>query len=141
MRETNNQELKIYEVNHRTTGEKSYQAATTAEAACKQAGWLVGDCFIVEQKPRRKPAPGHDPPLFVKIPCQTCPFQYTECRKPDGEECPTRPSAPEVQNWLKQVAEAHLCGYVGKDLSNKDYNLGQKWVRIEEAIKELAPKT
>jgi len=140
MSNNEHQELKIYEVNHRTTGDKSYQAARTAEDACKQAGWLIGDCFIVEQPPRRKPVPDHDTMLLVKIPCLTCPFQYAECRKPIAEKCPTQPSAPELQDWLKQAAQAHLCDYVGESLTKKDHNLGQKWLPIAEAIKELTPK-
>ncbi|GAJ00789.1 unnamed protein product, partial [marine sediment metagenome] len=57
------------------------------------------------------------------------------------EECPTRPSAPELQNWLKQAAEAHLCGYVGEALTKNDYHLGQKWCPMERAIEELAHRS
>ncbi len=134
-------DYKIYEVTLRATGEKSYQAATNAEDACKQAGWLTGDCFIVEQKPRRKPVPDQETILLVKVPCQTCPFQYAECKKPPDQDCITRPEAPELQDWLKQATEAHLCPFIGKGLRKKDYFLGQKWVRMEEAILELSRKT
>jgi len=134
------EDCKIYELTLRTTGEKSYQAATTAEDACKQAGWLIGDCYVNPQKPRRKHIPDQDASLLVKIPCQTCPFQYTECTKPANQGCPTRPSSPDIYEWLKQAAESHLCDYVGKDLTKKDYNLGQKWVKLEDAIKELTPQ-
>lgn len=141
MSTNNDQELKIYEVNHRTTGERSYQAARTAEDACKQAGWLIGDCYIIEQKPRYKPRPHHEPLVLVKIPCLTCPFQYAECLKPDSENCPTQPSAPDLNEWLKQATQAHLCHYTGKDLTKKDYNLSRKWLPIADAIKELSPKS
>jgi len=140
MSETKAQELKIYEVNNRTTGERSYQPATNAEDACKQAGWLIGDCFVVEQQPKLKPTQKGATELQVKIPCQTCPFQYTECRKPADQDCITRPSAPELQNWLKQVAEAHLCPYTGVDLAKKDYFLQRKWTQVVKAIDELTPK-
>jgi len=134
------QHLKIYEVTHTQTGDKSYQAATNAQDACKQAGWFTGHCFIIEQQPHRKPLPHHEPLLLVKIPCFTCPFQYAECRKPESEKCPTQPSTPELHDWLKQAAQSRLCHYVGQDLTKNDYNLGQKWLKIEDAINELTPK-
>ena len=131
------QDLKIYEVINRATGIRHFSASYNAEDACKQAGWSIGDCYVIEQMPRWKPVPGHDSILLVKVPCLTCPFQYGECKKPETEECPTRPSSPELQNWLKQAAEARLCPYVGASLRKNDYNLGQKWVSMLEAIKEL----
>ncbi|MBA7661065.1 hypothetical protein ES703_69077 [subsurface metagenome] len=137
MSQTTDQELKIYEVTLRATGKKSCQPATTAEDACKQAGWLIADCFVVAQKPRHEHRDKQEPQTLVKIPCFTCPFQYAECRKPATEECPTRPSAPELQNWLKQAAEAHLCNYVGQELSKTDYQLSQKWLPMDKAIEEL----
>lgn len=140
MSETGDQELKIYEIINQTTGEKSYQPATTAQDACKQAGWLIGDCYVNEQKPRRKPVPDHDTLILVKIPCQVCPFQYAECKKPAEAECLCQPNSPELQEWLKQISQAHLCDYAGRELTKKDYNLGQKWLPIEDAIKELSPK-
>lgn len=130
--------LRIYEVSNRITGEKSYQAAKTTEDACKQTGWHIGDCFVNTQKPRHHHKDKGESELLVKIPCLTCPFQYAVCRKPATEECPTRPSAPELQNWIKQATEAHLCGYVGAELSKTDYHLGQKWLPMEQAIKELS---
>ena len=137
MSQNGDQELKIYEVTHRETGEKSYQAAQTAEDACKQAGWLIGDCFIREEKPKRKARGDNHSAMLVKIPCQVCPFQYAECRKPATEECPTRPTAPELQNWIKQATESHLCNHIGQELSQTNYHLGQKWVPIKQAIEEL----
>ena len=138
MNDNGHLELIVYEVTLRATGKKSYQAALTAEDAVKQAGWPIDECFVFAQNPRRQAVPDHDSILLYRIPCLTCPFQYTECRKPDTEDCPTRPTAPELQNWLKQAAEAHLCNYVGEDLSMKDYHLGQKWCPIEQALRELA---
>ncbi|MBA7551822.1 hypothetical protein ES705_44372 [subsurface metagenome] len=140
MSENNSQELKIYEVTNRSTGEKSYQPATNAEDACKQAGWLIGDCYVNPQKPHYETAGKGETKTIVKIPCQTCPFQYAECRKPDGGFCPARSTAPELGEWLKQAGEAHLCGYVGQSLTKKDYNLSLKTLKIEDAIKELSPK-
>jgi len=137
MSQTEAQELKIYEITHRATGETSFQAASSAEDACKKRGWPIGDCYVNPQKPRRSLDADTPSQLVVKIPCRTCPFQYGECRKPETEDCPTRPSAPELQNWLKQAAQAHLCQYVGVELSKTDYHLGQKWLPMEKAIEEL----
>ena len=140
MSETNDQELKIYEITHRTTGEKRFKAARTAEDACKQAGWLIGDCFVNPQKPKRKPQGDDHSALMVKIACVVCPFRYAECRKPATEACPIKPTAPELTEWLKQVAEANLCQHLGVKLAKRDYNLQQKWCPIGQAIEELTPK-
>jgi len=140
MSDTEAQELKIYEITNRTTGEKSYQPATNAEDACKQAGWLIGDCYANPQKPTRKPGEGTHSASLVKMPCQVCPFQYAECKKPAEAECNCQPNAPELQEWLKQIAQAHLCEYAGEELTKKDYNLGQKWLPMADAIKELTPE-
>ena len=129
--------LKIYEVTNRATGDKSYQPATNAEDACRQAGWQIGDCFVNEQRPRRKPFLHHDPLALVKIPCHTCPFQYAECRKPSAEECLVQHDAPDVTEWFKQVCQARLCPHVGCVLTKKDYNLSQKWLPEAQAIEEL----
>ncbi|MBA7486478.1 hypothetical protein ES707_22037 [subsurface metagenome] len=137
MSETNTQELKIYQITNRTTGEKQYSVSDNAQDACKLIGWLIGDCFIVEVKPQRKARGDDHSALMVKIPCQVCPFQYAECRRPADKECSVRPNAPELNEWMKQAAEAHLCDYYGQELSNTDYHLGQKWVPMEKAIEEL----
>ena len=141
MPKTKAKKLDIYEVSNQDTGEKVYKAATTPQDACEQAGWQIGDCFVFLQKPRSYHVADHDPILKVKISCRTCPFQFAECLKVDTEECPTRPSSPELQNWLKQAAESHLCGYIGVSLTKKDYYSGQKWVTIEIAVKELTAKS
>ncbi len=130
-------ELKIYEVTNRDTGEKHFAASYSAEEACKQAGWLIGDCFIREEKPKRKARGDDHSALLVKIPCQVCPFQYAECKKPAEAECPVQPNAPELNEWLKQAAQAHLCDYYGQELSETDYHLNQKWLPMEKAIEEL----
>ncbi len=140
MNASDTKHLKLYEITNRSSGQISYQPASNADDACKQAGWIIGDCYVFEQKPGRKPGPDQGTRLLVKIPCLTCPFQYTECKKPDTQVCPTQPTAPELQEWIKQAAQSHLCRFVGMDLTKKDYMLGQKWLPIEEAIRELAPK-
>jgi len=137
MSQTNDQELKIYEATHRVTGEKHYVVSHNADEACKQAGWLIGDCFVVAQKPQRKARGDNHSALLVKIPCQVCPFQYGECRKPAQTECPVQPNAPDLQEWLKQAAQAHLCDYYGQELSETDYHLNQKWLPMQQAIEEL----
>ncbi|MBA7589055.1 hypothetical protein ES708_31129 [subsurface metagenome] len=137
MNQLNDQELEIYEITNRSTGEKHFAASYSAEEACKQAGWLIGNCFVREVKPQRKARKDDHSAMLVKIPCEVCPFQYAECRKPAKEDCPTRPSAPELQNWLKQAAESHLCDYVGQELSQTDYHLNRKWLPMQQAIEEL----
>lgn len=141
MTSKNDQEPQIYEVTHRLTGEKRYQAATNAEDACKQACWLIGDCFAITQKPRYKPVPDHAPLVLVKLPCEVCPFQYAECLRPPDQDCPAQPNTPELNEWLKQAAQAHLCQYGGDELVRTDYEKGQKWVPIKDAIKLLAPSS
>jgi len=137
MSETETQDLKIYELTNRNTGERHFQVNLGQPKVCSRPGWLIGDCFVREVKPQRKPIGDNHSALLVKIPCQVCPFQYAECRKPDEADCPTQPNAPELQEWLKQAAQAHLCDYYGQELSQTDYHLGQKWVPMEQAIKEL----
>ena len=133
-------ELKIYEITNRTTGEKHYVVSDNAQDACQQAGWLIGDCFVFEQKPRRRPMSHPEPLTLYKIPCRVCFYQYGECVNPPGEQCPCRPDSPDLNEWLKQVAKAHLCPHVGEQLKSQDYDLAQKWVTIEQAIKELSPQ-
>lgn len=140
MSKVKTKELKIYDIINRNSGEKSCQPASTAGNACKQAGWLIGDCYIVEQKPRAGHVPNEGTQLLYKVPCLVCPFQYAECRKPATEECPTQPDAPELQNWLKQATQAHLCNYVGQPLIKKDHNLRQMWCPIDKALEALTPK-
>lgn len=130
----------IYEITNRTTGGKSYQPATNYEDACKQAGWLIEDCFVTEAIQRYKPVPDHEPVILVRIPCQVCPYQWAECRKPEDRDCPCRREMPDLNEWLKEITKAHLCEFVGKELAKTDYRLGQKWIPIAQAIKELSPQ-
>jgi len=136
----NKEKQKLYEVTNRATGDKKYAVSDNAQDACKQHGWLIGDCFIYEQKPRRKPVPDHETTLLVKIHCQTCPYQYASCNKPDEVDCPVRPTDPTLEDWIRQAAKSHLCPHVGQTLAKIDYNLGQKWVRMAKAIEELTAK-
>ncbi|MBA7577866.1 hypothetical protein ES708_19721 [subsurface metagenome] len=131
------EELKIYEVHNRDTGQKQFSVATNAQGACNLIGWQIGDCFVSEVKPQRKARGDNHSALMVKIPCQVCPFQYAECRKPYRKKCPAQPNAPELQDWLKQALEAHRCDYSGQELSRTDYHLGQKWLPMAQAIEEL----
>jgi len=130
-------ELTIYDIINRTSGQNSCQAAKTADDACKQAGWLIGDCYVIPQKPRYKSVPDHEPLVLVKIPCEVCPFQYAECLKPPDQNCPVQHNAPELNEWLKQIAQAHICNYYGEELNKIDYQKKQKWLPMEQAIREL----
>jgi len=131
-------QLEIWEVTNQTTGKKAYTAALSPQDACEQAGWIIEDCFVYHQKPRKQTVKGQGNILLVRIPCLVCPFQYTECLAPAFTECPVTHDAPTMTEWLKQVATAHLCDYVGQDLSWQDHNLRHKWLPMEQAIDELA---
>ncbi|MBA7656318.1 hypothetical protein ES703_64242 [subsurface metagenome] len=135
------QELKTYELTNKNTGQKRYAVGVNQQDCCRQIGWLIGDCFIVEHKPIRKAGKDEHSALLVKIPCQVCPFQYAECRKPAEAECPVRPNAPEFKEWLGQALEAHRCDYYGQELSHTDYRLSQRWLPMEQAIVELAHRS
>jgi len=130
-------ELKIYDIHNRSTGERQFSVATNAQDACNLSGWQIGDCFVVEAKVRRKPVPGQETMLLLSIPCQTCPYQYAECRKPADKYCPCRPKTPDLKRWLSEATQAHLCDFVGQSLKKKDYNLQRKWLQMDEAISEL----
>ncbi len=133
-------DLQVYEVINKLTGIKSYQAATNAEDACKQAGWPSEDCYVVAQTPRRPRAAENKPGLLVHLPCTTCPYQYAECTKPENEVCPHRPDSPELSQWLKQVGHAPSCAHKGIDLTASDYRSRQKWLPLADAISELTSK-
>lgn len=137
MSNNGDQELQIYQVTNKLTGEKSYRAAKTAEDACKQVGWIIGDCYVTTQKPRYKSVPDHETVVLVKLPCEVCPFQYAECLKPPDQDCPVQHNAPELNEWLKQITQAHICQYYGEELEKIDYQKKQKWLPMEQAIREL----
>ena len=137
MSETEAQELKIYELTNKNSGEKRYVVGVNQQDCCRQIGWLIGDCFIREEKPRRKARGDDHSALLYKVPCLVCPFQYAECRKPADKDCPVQPNAPDLHEWLKQAAQAHLCDYYGQELSEKDYHFNQKWIPLAQAIEEL----
>ncbi|MBA7675856.1 hypothetical protein ES703_84095 [subsurface metagenome] len=137
MNQLNDQELKIYEITNRSSGERHFAASYSVEEACKQAGWDIGDCFIVHPPARSKATEKGETRTLVKVPCEICPYQYGECKKPDTEACPTRREAPELMEWTKQAALAHLCPFVGEVLTKKDYQNHQKWLPLSAAIEEL----
>lgn len=138
MSQNNTEKLRIYKITHRTTGARLYQVASNAEDALSLANRIPADCFIVELKPRRMPVPDHETIVLYKIPCDVCPYQYAVCDKPEDVECPTRYDIPDLKEWLKRASEAHLCPHVGIELYKIDYNLHQKWVPLEQAIRELS---
>jgi len=133
-------ELKIYEVTLRETGEKHYAVSDNAQDACKQAGWQIGDCYVNIQKARHRQGKNQKPETLVKVTCQVCPWQYAECRKPEDEECPVERDAPELEAWLKRITRAHLCKYVGEPMPPAQYFKQEKWIPLGEAIKELTAK-
>ena len=141
MSETEDQELKIYELTNLNTGEKQFSVSNNAQDACKQAGCIVGDCFVREVKPELRPRGDGHSVLMVKIPCRVCPYQFGECIRPVTGLCPVRTETPDILEWARQAALAHLCQHTGKALTRKDYNLYQKWCPMEQAIAELAHRS
>jgi len=130
----------IYEVTNRTTGQKHLAAAIKAEDACQSLGWETEDCFwhlyrTVTGKYQEKPR--FD---LVAVPCETCPYQYAECRKPEGTECPVTSDVPDLNQWLQKISLAHLCDFVGEDIDKSHHQLHQKLIPFNAAIKELSPK-
>lgn len=131
---------KIYQVTHRESGEKRYIASSAAQNACAGLGWLIGDCHIYEVEPQLHNIQSFKTTLCIKVPCGVCSFQWAECQLSPGYECPCSPTTPDVQEWARQVVKAHLCTHVGVSLLRKDYYLHQKWLPLEEAVKELSIK-
>jgi len=41
---------KIYEVENRVTHEKRRAAAYSADEACRDCDWMIGDCYVKEAK-------------------------------------------------------------------------------------------
>ncbi len=134
------QELKLYEVMNKNTGERHFAVSYNAQDACLQAGWLIGDCYVVEQKPLAKYHKKQLTRLLVKIPCRVCPYVFTDCNKPDNTDCPVRLDTQDLNEWLKETSKASICLYTGEHLSNRDYQIRLKTTTLAQAIKELSPK-
>lgn len=133
-------QLKLYEVTHRATGERHFAVAYNAQDACSQSGWLIGDCYVIEQKPLSKYNKHDRAILLVKIPCQVCPYHYAECTKPTDAECPIRPDTTDPGQWRKEISKVLICPHIGDDLGKRDYNNRLKRTPLEQAIVELSPK-
>ena len=131
----------IYHVTNATTGVKVLEAAYSPQEACQQAGWLIVDCYVVPAKPQRKPGHTTGPSVFIKLPCQVCPYQYGECVRTEEQTCPCQSETPELNEWFRQASLAHLCEFTGGHLTHKDYYLRQKWVTVEEALRILRPRS
>ena len=132
-------ELKLYEVTHRLTGEQHFAVSDNAQDACLQAGWLIGDCYVLEQKPLTKYGKHDRATLLVKIPCHVCPYQYAECTKPADAECPIRANTTDPGQWQKEISKVRSCPHMGEDLGKRNYDRRLKRTTLEAAIVELAP--
>lgn len=130
----------IYQVNNRTTGDRRLAVATSADGACVSLGWLIGDCYVNFYRTLTGIYQHHRRFDLVAVPCETCPYQYAECRKPEGTECPVTLDVPDLNQWIKKISLAHLCDFVGEDIDKSHHQLHQKLIPFEEAIKELTPK-
>lgn len=131
----------IYRVTHRERGTIHHVAAESGQAACDSLGWTVGESHIFEVPRQRHPTRLNDPAIYVKLPCETCPYQRAECLRPALTTCPVRSDVPDIAQWIDKVLHAHLCDYVGVDLTVIDYGSHRKWVTIAQAVKELTPKS
>jgi len=130
----------IYQVTHRETGEKRIVASFDTHSACSGLGWMVGDCHVVEMQGEKHRVAGDWEPLCIRVPCNTCPFQWAECKLLPGSKCPCSINTPDQMEWLIQVTKSHLCSHAGIALTRNDYYLHQKWLPMELALQELAPK-
>lgn len=135
------QELKLYQVNHRITGERHYAVDYNAQDACSQSGWAIGDCYVIEQKPITKYDKHDRAIMLVKIPCHVCPYHYAECIKLADSECPIRPDTTDPDQWNNEISKVRLCPHTGEDLSKSDYEKRLKRVSLDEAVKELSAKS
>jgi len=132
-------ELKLYEVLHRLTGEKHFAVSDNAQDACLQAGWLIGDCYVVEQKPLAKYDKKERIRLLVKIPCHVCPYYYAECAMPADAECPIRPETTDPGQWTNEISKARSCPHMGEEIGKRNYDRRLKRTTLEQAILELSP--
>lgn len=130
----------LYAITLLKEGLGSIQLSISPRLACKQAGWLIDDCYVRELEPVKKFIAGIGWYNAVPVPCYVCPYQYAVCNKQPADVCPSRPSSPDLKDWLVQVAKAHLCAFIGSDLERKDYMLQQKWIPIESLFAQLASK-
>lgn len=140
MSEYESTEKKIYQITHRETGEKRIVASIAAQNACAGLGWMIGDCHVYEVTPEMHSVEPFKTALCVKVPCNICSFQWSECKLQHGCQCPCSPTTPDVQEWTRQAMKAHLCTHIGIALFKKDYYMHQKWLPLEEAVRELAVK-
>ncbi len=126
MTEHKAQRPQIYMTINKNTGESHFLASHNAQEDCKEAGALIGTCYVINATPPPPQEPDIKLHRIKKILCQICPYQYGECTKPPEGECPLRTNTPDLQEWIKQSAKAHLCQYTGVALTEKDYYKHQK---------------
>jgi len=140
MSQTQETKAKLYYITNRATKKRGLAVSDNAQDACKQLGWMIGDCFVQEahEHLRRRKEHGLEP--LVRVPTLTCPYQYAACKRPKNTPCSLNQDTPDLPEWLRVAMQAHLCAYVGEPLYKKDHALQQKWVTIEEAVKEFAPR-
>lgn len=127
----------IYQVTHRTTGEKRLTVASSAPHACSNFQWMVSDCYVTLYTTREGKYRNELRFDLVAVPCETCPYQYAECRKPESADCSVRNDVPDLHKWFQKVTLAHLCDFVGEDIDKSHHSLRHKLIPFEEAVKEL----
>ena len=141
MSENERDKKNLYEVTNRVTGDKRLTIANTAQQACELQDWMVGDCFVTLYRTLPGQYRGEKRSDLVAVPCEICPYQYAECAKPAGAECPVTSAVPDLIEWLKKISQAHLCDHVGVDMLQEHHRLHRKLIPFEEAVNALTPKT
>ncbi len=131
--------VNIYEVTSRSTGAKHFTVAASPKGACNLHGWDIEDCFVKEVQPHYQPGKKETLGLLVTIPCKLCLYQYSACDLPLGQQCPCKPTTPEINEWVRQAMQSHLCNFVGQSLTRKHYEQSQKTVPLSQAVEELTP--
>ena len=140
MSRTQETEKKIFELRSRFTGDRQLVVAIDQADALKQVDGDIDRFAINEVRQYHRKETGAGCGYLVKIPTETCPYQYASCDRPTVYDCPLMPYHPELQEWLKRAHEAHLCSFTGHQLTKKDHMLKQKWVTMKDAVNELTAK-
>lgn len=140
MEENSSQRQKLYQITNRDTGEERTVVSDNAQDACSSLGWLTGDCHFMLVRGHFKAGKDGEGQLLFEVPCEVCNFQWASCDRPLGQPCPCSIENPDLGKWLLNVTMAHLCEFVGQDLDKKDHQIHQKWVTLDQAVKELCPE-
>lgn len=130
----------LYKATPKVAGVPWIIIASCITEARKQLGDSANQFTVRGIDGKRKRPRGRTAGTYYPVPVKLCPYQYGECCIPVGGECYVKPNAPDMQEWVKRATEAHLCAHVGISITREDYEKRQKWVLLQDAIKEFARK-